>query len=132
MSYEIFYALRIPSTTFEKLAFSMWFLFDISFALTALFSAYSPAERGPTAKKLCTGVLAGILFLYALCTKYPDERDQVTAYWTGILLQLPIGWAHLLFLLRDWEIRGQGLEIWYVCFSNPCFRLSFLSQGSID
>jgi hypothetical protein len=83
--------------------------------LTALFSAYRPQERTPAAAELFIGFLAGILVLYSLFQIYPDERGiQETAYWTGILLQLPIGWAHVWLLVQKREIRGQGLEIWYV------------------
>lgn len=51
--------------------------------------------------------------LYGLTKYYPDEREQVTAYWTGLALQLPIGYACLYFLWRDQDTAGHSLEIWY-------------------
>merc|ERR1712113_370023 len=57
-------------------------------------------------------VAAGIGGLAWLAKVYPDEREQLTAYWTGILLQLPIGWACLYFLWRDQDTKGHSLEIW--------------------
>lgn len=112
MSYEIYYAIVTTSTTFERLCFFAWFLCDVAFAGVALRRAYPPGTRIPTLKKLALGVLAGIAFLHALCQIYPDERQQVTAFWTGIILQLPINWGHFSLLLKEQSTKGQSLEMW--------------------
>lgn len=112
MAYEIYYAIVIPSTTFERLCFFVWFLFDISFATVAITSAYAPENRRKTVAKLATGVAAGLYFLHLLCKIWPDEREQVTAYWTGIVLQLPISAGHLYLLLKTQSTKGQSLEMW--------------------
>lgn len=111
MAYEIYYAFATTSTTFERLCFLVWFLLDLSFALVALFSAYRPERRKLVASRLILGVVVGVGFLHWLCQRFPDEREQVTAYWTGLLLQLPIGWGSLYLLLRD-GTKGHSLEIW--------------------
>lgn len=114
MAYELYYAQVITSTSFERGCFFIWFLMDVAFATVALISAYSPKQRLPKIRNLIIGVVAGVVFLHWLCQVFPDEREQVTAYWTGWLLQLPIGWGELYLLLDAGDTRGQSLETWYV------------------
>lgn len=116
MAYEIFYAWTTTSTTFERVCFFVWFLMDASFAEVAVYSAYPPAERGATSRRLVIGTLLGVAFLYGLCQVYPDEREQVTGYWTGALLEMPIGWGQIYYLLRRGDTKGQSLEIWMTRF----------------
>ena len=68
-------------------------------------------ERHPTPEE---HPFVGVAFLRVLAAVWPDEREQVTAYWTGILLQLPIGWTSVYLLLSRGDAKGQSLEIWYV------------------
>ncbi|RHZ56584.1 uncharacterized protein CDV56_104820 [Aspergillus thermomutatus] len=112
MAYEIFYAFATTSTRFEKLAFLAWFELDLSFTIVALQKAHTPAERRVIRRNMILGCLAGISFLWMLTQMYPDEREQVTAYWTGIILQLPIGWMCLYQLWKDHSTKGHSLEIW--------------------
>lgn len=112
MAYEIYYAFATTSTVFEKISFLAWFLLDVSFAVVAIFAAYRPERRKLVATRILVGVLLGVLFLHALCLRFPDEREQVTAYWTGILLQLPIGWGSLYLLIQRGDTKGHSLEIW--------------------
>jgi len=113
LSYEIYYAFTTTSTPFERLSFLIWFLLDLTFALVALFTAYPSSRRKLVGSRLFLGTLLGLTFLHFLCRKFPDEREQVTAYWTGLLLQLPIGWGSLIHLLkRDNGTKGHSLEIW--------------------
>lgn len=113
LSYEIYYAFTTTSTPFERLSFLIWFLLDLSFALIALFTAYPSSRRKVVGSRLFLGTLLGLTFLHFLCRKFPDEREQVTAYWTGLLLQLPIGWGSLIHLLKkDNGTKGHSLEIW--------------------
>lgn len=114
MAYEIFYAFTTTSTRFEKLAFLAWFELDLSFVIVALQKAHTPGERRVIRRNMILGCLAGITFLWMLTRRYPDEREQVTAYWTGIILQLPIGWVCLYQLWKDHSTKGHSLEIWYV------------------
>jgi hypothetical protein len=117
MAYEIFYAFTITSTRSEKLAFLAWFELDLSFVIVALQKAHTPAERRVIRRNMILGCLAGIAFLWMLTRRYPDEREQVTAYWTGIILQLPIGWICLYQLWEGQSTKGHSLEIWYVHYA---------------
>ncbi|KAH2534978.1 hypothetical protein KXW97_007583 [Aspergillus fumigatus] len=118
MAYEIFYAFTTTSIRFEMLAFLAWFELDLSFAIVALRKAHAPAERRFLRRNMVLGCLTGIAFLWTLTRRYPDEREQVTAYWTGIILQLPIGWICLYQLWEDHSTQGHSLEIWYLgCFT---------------
>jgi hypothetical protein len=64
------------------------------------------------AVQICGGLLAGIVVLRILSLIFPDEREQVTAYWTGILLQLPVGWVSVYLLLKHQDTKGHSIEIW--------------------
>lgn len=75
-------------------------------------TVYGPEQRRTLARNMAILVPAGVAGLAWLAKAYPDQREQVTAYWTGILLQLPIGWACLYFLWRDQDTKGHSLEIW--------------------
>ncbi|KAF2181302.1 hypothetical protein K469DRAFT_589944 [Zopfia rhizophila CBS 207.26] len=112
MAYEIYYAFVTTSTRFERFSFLTWFLLDVSFAAVAVTSLYPYGGRGMITGKLFIGALVGIGFLYTLCRYFPDDREQVTAYWTGILLQLPVGWGSIYLLLKRGDTKGQSLEIW--------------------
>jgi hypothetical protein len=61
---------------------------------------------------LVAGTAMGIWILWACGKVWPDEREQLTAYWTGALLELPIGWYQVYLLLRRGDTKGQSLEIW--------------------
>lgn len=112
MAYEIFYAYATTSTTFEIISFSMWFLLDLSFAILTILSTYSPGSRGKVATRMVLGVSAFLFFFWQLAKWFPDEREQVTAYWTGLALQFPIGWGSLFLLIKNWDTKGHSLEIW--------------------
>lgn len=112
MAYELFYAFTTTTTTKERLCFLAWFELDISFTILVLRRVYGPEQRRTLARNMAILVPAGVAGLAWLAKAYPDQREQVTAYWTGILLQLPIGWACLYFLWRDQDTKGHSLEIW--------------------
>lgn len=117
MAYELFYAFTTTSTTTERLCFLAWFELDISFTILTLRRVYGPEKRKQLARNMFFLVTTGVAGLAWLTKVYPDDREQITAYWTGILLQLPIGWACLYFLWRDQDTKGHSLEIWYVSSS---------------
>jgi hypothetical protein len=112
MAYELFYAFIIPSTWLERLAFLGWFELDITFAFIAIRHAHKPEERWPLARNIFLACITGIACLYQLTQWFPDEREQVTAYWTGILMQLPIGYCCLITLWKDHDTAGHSPEIW--------------------
>lgn len=112
MAYEIYYAFVTTSTRFELACFLVWFAMDVAFVTTALLAAYPQRRRAIIIRRMVIGLVAGVGFLHWLCKMYPDEREQVTAYWTGWLLQLPISWSGLILLVRREDTKGQSLEIW--------------------
>lgn len=112
MAYELFYAFTTTTTPFEVAAFLAWFELDLSFAILAIRRAHSPGQRMPIVRDMVLSFLAGVALLVLLTRWYPDDREQITAYWTGILLQLPIGFACLITLWKDHDTAGHSLEIW--------------------
>jgi hypothetical protein len=116
MAYEIYYAYVCTTTTFQRACFFVWFLFDITFVTVALKYAYAGAERRRTVAMLAWQVPAWMGFLYVVGQWWPDEREQKTAFWTGLYLELPIGWGQVYYLVKNENTKGQSLEIWYVFF----------------
>ena len=112
MAYELYYSFTTTSTTTERLCFLGWFELDITFVILTLRRVYTAEQRPKLVRNIFIWFLLGIGILVGLARLYPDDREQVTAYWTGILLQLPIGWACLYFLWRDQDTKGHSLEIW--------------------
>lgn len=112
MAYELFYAFTTTSTAFEKLAFLIWFEMDIVFTAIAIRHAHAPHQRWPLARNMLLGCALAVLGLKLLTGLYPDEREQVTAYWTGILLQFPIGWTCVYSLWKNHDTQGHSLEMW--------------------
>ncbi|KAF9892633.1 hypothetical protein FE257_001035 [Aspergillus nanangensis] len=114
MAYEVFYAFTTTSTLLEKVAFFIWFELDLGFALVALRRAHTPATRSVIQRNMIVGFFAALIGLKALALAYPDDREQITAYWTGILLQFPVGWVYLYLLCKHHGTQGHSLETWYV------------------
>ncbi|KAH7359534.1 hypothetical protein BKA66DRAFT_515213 [Pyrenochaeta sp. MPI-SDFR-AT-0127] len=112
MAYEIYYAYVCTTTTFQRACFFVWFLFDITFVTVALKYAYADGERRKTIWKLVWQVPAWMGFLWYLGRVWPDEREQLTAFWTGLYLELPIGWGQIWYLIKRRDTKGQSLEIW--------------------
>ncbi|KAH3983169.1 hypothetical protein HBH98_063820 [Parastagonospora nodorum] len=112
MAYEIYYAYVCTTTNFQRACFFVWFLFDITFIAVALKYAYSDSERMKTVGKLSWQVPAWMAFLWVCGQYWPDEREQKTAFWTGLYLELPIGWGQIYYLLKNENTKGQSLEIW--------------------
>lgn len=112
MAYEIYYAWVCTTTTFQRACFFVWFLFDITFVTVALKYAYEPGKRRITVFKLLWQTPAWMAFLWYLGQVWPDEREQITAFWTGLYLELPIGWGQVYYLIKRRDTKGQSLEIW--------------------
>ncbi|KAJ4361575.1 hypothetical protein N0V95_001736 [Ascochyta clinopodiicola] len=73
---------------------------------------YAKEERGRTVWRLMWMTVLGIVFLWGVGQVWPDEREQLTAFWTGVYLELPIGWGQVYYLLKRGDTKGQSLEIW--------------------
>lgn len=112
MAYEIFYAFVTTSTVFERVCFLGWFVFDVGFVGVAVAYAYPSGERWKVAGRTGGLVIFWLGVLWGLARTWPDEREQVTGFWTGIVLQLPINWGSLAVLVRERRTKGHSLEIW--------------------
>jgi len=112
MAYELYYAYVCTTTTWQRVCFFVWFMFDVSFVAVALKRAYREEERGSTVWRLIWMTALGIAFLWGVGQMWPDEREQLTAFWTGVYLELPIGWGQVYYLLKRGDTKGQSLEIW--------------------
>jgi hypothetical protein len=130
MAYELYYAFMMTSSALEFAGFIVWFLMDMTFATVALVYAYVPEQRRPAASRTVLGVIGGVVFFHLLCLYFPDEREQVTAYWTGWLLQMPIGWGELYHLIKRGDTKGQSLEIWSVTLLPMQVFTELISIGS--
>ncbi|KAJ9492153.1 hypothetical protein VN97_g1093 [Penicillium thymicola] len=120
LAYELYYAFATTSTRLEIICFLVWFQLDLAFVAIALWRVYGPDQRKRIAGEMlvyCITALAGLRYLGYL---YPDDREQVTAYWTGILLQLPAGWVYVYGLVKHRSLLGHSLEIWLVRYLG-CF-----------
>lgn len=111
-AYELFYAFKTTTTTFELVSFLAWFGFDVTFTAIAIAVAYPRKKRAGAIGRTIALVVAGLVFLRYLCLLYPDEREQMTAFWTGVVLQLPISVVSLGLLLYKQDTKGHSLEIW--------------------
>lgn len=118
MAYELYYAFTTTTTFFERAAFLVWFELDITFVILTIRRAHSPGQRWPIVRNMFLFFLAGVALLILLARWYPDDREQFPAYWTGIALQLPIGYGYIYHLWRYHDTAGQSLEIWYVLLSS--------------
>ncbi|KAI9375660.1 hypothetical protein BJX61DRAFT_493719 [Aspergillus egyptiacus] len=118
LAYELYYAFATTSTTFERLCFLVWFELDLAFAAVAVRRIHGPEQGKRIAVEMAvyfTFAIAGLRYLGHL---YPDDREQVTAYWTGILLQFPIGWVYVYRLLADGPAGcGQSLRLWLLRYT---------------
>ncbi|KAJ5603835.1 hypothetical protein N7537_006791 [Penicillium hordei] len=118
LAYELYYAFATTSTRLERICFLVWFELDLAFVALALWRVHGPDQGKRIAGEMlvyCITALAGLRYLGYL---YPDDREQITAYWTGILLQLPAGWVYVYGLVKHRSLLGHSLETWYAaCFS---------------
>lgn len=96
----------------ERICFLVWFEMDLVFVGLALWRVYGVDKWRRTAVEMAVGLVLGLAGLRYLAHIYPDDREQFPAYWTGILLQLPVGWVYVYRLLKDRSTLGHSLEIW--------------------
>ncbi|KAL4779839.1 hypothetical protein BJX76DRAFT_66688 [Aspergillus varians] len=120
LAYELYYAFATTSTRTERICFLVWFELDLIFVGLALWRVYRPDERKGIVGEMAVYLALALGGLKYLAHLYPDDREQFPAYWTGILLQLPVGWVYVYRLLVDRSIAGHSFEIWLVRYLG-CF-----------
>lgn len=85
-------------------------MLDITFATVAIMT-YPPKRRRNVLASMVLLLVAGLVTLQVLMQTYPDEREQVTAYWTGLAIQLPVEWESVYLMLSRGNTKGHSLEI---------------------
>ena len=119
MAYEIFYAVATTTTAqgegsgaLERAGVFAWFVFDALFVAVAVRFGYPEGKRWRVAARTVglTVVLLGVF--RGVAWWWPDEREQITGFWTGVGLQFVINWGSLVILWGEGGTRGQSLEIW--------------------
>ncbi|KAL2835290.1 hypothetical protein BDW59DRAFT_168525 [Aspergillus cavernicola] len=114
LAYELYYAFATTSSRTERVCFLVWFELDLAFVGIALWRVYAHDQRQRIAAEMAIYLVLALAGLKFLAYLYPDDLEKVTAYWTGILLQLPIGWAYVYWLLVHRSTLGHSLEMWLV------------------
>lgn len=112
LAYEIYYPFVVTSSQLQAAGCLTWFLLDVRFAYVATKYACPPEWRRGVALRLVLCTIAGAAFYRTLGQYFPDEGEQITAYWTGWFLHLPIGWISVLYLWKYGHTKGQSLPIW--------------------
>ncbi|KAL3473153.1 hypothetical protein BJX99DRAFT_234167 [Aspergillus californicus] len=112
LAYELFYAFATTSTRTQRICFLIWFELDLVFVGMALWRVYGREKWKRVAAEMVVYLVLAVAGLKYLSGLYPDDLEQVTAYWTGILLQLPVGWVYVYHLFTRRSTRGHSLESW--------------------
>ncbi|KAF2817673.1 uncharacterized protein BDZ99DRAFT_505294 [Mytilinidion resinicola] len=124
LAYEIYYPFIVASSKFQLAGCLVWFLLDVRFTYIAIKYACPLEKRRRVALRSVLGIIAGVAFLRTLGQYLPDDGEQVTAYWTGWFLELPVGWTSVLYLWKHGHTKGQSLEIWVARFSGILTAIS--------
>jgi hypothetical protein len=112
LAFEMYYPFVVASSKLQVAGCLVWFLLDARFTYVAIKYACPPERRRRVAQRSVIGAIAGAAFLRTLGQYFPNEGEQVTAYWTGWFLELPVGWVSVLYLWKYGHTKGQSLEIW--------------------
>lgn len=111
MAYELYYTLVMtpaeatPLARFERCVSLLWFAIDVRECVSAgAVEDGGFIGCGDDRREECVRVAGDV---------WPDERKQLTAYQTAIVLQAPISWGLLILpcLFSGGDTKGQSLEI---------------------
>ena len=114
----------VASTKLQVAGCLAWFLLDVLFLYVAIAYACAPERQRKVTIRSILGTIAGAIFFCSLGQIFPDYGEQLTAYWAGWCLEMPVGWVSIYYLLAYSHTKGQSLELWYVVSLNryPDFR----------
>jgi hypothetical protein len=107
----MYYPFVVASSKLQVIGCLVWLLLDLRFTYTAIVYACPSHRRLSVTVRSAFGTIAGVALFRLLGQYFPDEGEQVTAYWTGWFLEMPVGWVSLWYLQQH-GIKGQSLEIW--------------------
>jgi hypothetical protein len=88
LSYSFFFT---TSTRLEFWCFLVWFLVDFIGTVLATVTVIPPGRRLASMGKTAVVFILCLPFFRVLIEVSPDEREQLTAQWTGILLHFSLG-----------------------------------------
>lgn len=91
IAWELFYGLVVPTSLWQHVGFLVWFALDIIFVAVIVRYGSFRGRRRDRAKGVIVLALVLLLALYKVSRWYSDDGQQMTAYWSGILLQMPCG-----------------------------------------
>jgi hypothetical protein len=112
LAYELYYPFIMARGKLQLAGCLVWFLFDVRFIYTAIRYSVAPGQRLKVSVRCACSTSVLLAIFYALGRYFPDDGEQVTAYWTGWLLEMPIGWCAVLCLWIYGDTKGQSLEMW--------------------
>ena len=112
VAYEVYYPFVVTTSKLQTLGCLAWVFLDLRFVYVSIRYACPPEKQLGVAVRSILGTVVGAACLHTLGKYFPDEGEQVTAYWTGFLLVLPVGYICLYHLWKHPHNKGQSLELW--------------------
>lgn len=107
VAWELFYGIAVPTSLWQRVGSFVWFALDMIFFTAIVIYGNFEGRRRDHATSV--RVLA-LVFLLAPCKvteSCSDDGQQMTAYWSGVLLQLPAGW---ITIFPIWRTRDVGVN----------------------
>lgn len=104
----------MASTKLQVAGCLAWFALDVLFVYVAIKYTCAPERQRKVALRTVVGTILGAGFFHLLGQIFPDDGEQLTAYWAGWCLEMPVGWLSIYYLLAYRHTKGQSLELWYV------------------
>lgn len=112
IAYELYFPFTVASSWLQRAGCLAWLLLDVRFTYTAIKYACAPEKRAATVTRTICSVVVTIMLFRILGQYFPDDGEQLTPYWIGWLLEMPVGWISVWLLYNHEHTRGQSLEIW--------------------
>lgn len=111
LAWELFYWIVLASTPVERYGYGVWFVADLVHAVIVIRYGYA-GQKWQAAQRMCCGVCIFVFGFWMISVYNPDH--QSSAFWTGLLMQVPISWGSLYDIIRGEDMKGHSLEIWFV------------------
>ena len=114
IAWELFYGIFTPKLFIERITFPAWVILDLGFITSYILYSTPAREQRARVASIVLYTTLFLLLLRGLTVYYPDDGQQLTAFWTGILLELPVGWFELYALFGKQADSGVAIVTWYV------------------
>lgn len=102
----------MPKSRFERLLFPTVFLLDVALVTTVILYGTPNGKRW---ERTISTVVTTSLFLSIIWTTasfYPDDGQNFTGYWLGLLLELPVGYQDVYIIWHQRDTKGHAIEVW--------------------